>query len=213
MRTPPKKGKALAKHLTRMASHSDKDSEAILQVVQIIQDVTNDNPMLRDKQLKQLILREIGESFPDTPGYKLKQYYTSGMNTMIHFLESGFNIVRASSILDNLAEEAHKNLYKPVFDKDGNQIASVFDPATANVVRGALQDRMKNVFTAQSNIISAQSRIEQKEQQDAFNVQKAEEEELNKFILSEGYDQTELLGQLYDKFEKSEVQEADFYEE
>lgn len=123
--------------------------------------------------------------------------YRMASNMIMPMLESGENILRGFSMLDAVAREAEKNLYRDVYS-DGVVVGEMFDSGAAGVVHKAVSSKLNLILKAQQNLLAASKLADDRERAgDSDNhLDEMDRDKLMRYVSGELIDRPEIVEKL-----------------
>jgi hypothetical protein len=171
-------------------------------MVRLIQSAWGDNPFGKESDIKQQVcgkyLSECGES-----AAKVSRWYYAAQHAVMPFLNSGEKMARADAQLDALAKIASDNLY----DEEG-QLRSDVMGACIKAITG----KMGILTKVQSNLIAANKEKENKDGGEAFDLAKADRDQLERFVAGELMDNPEIVDRILGETSPDDALEVSWHE-
>lgn len=202
----------LAKTLLYYASKSSEKTDQIMLCADLITAAFNEDPFATANQVKQKVCTSLEKDFKLKP-HNIRQIYIAAQDVVLPFLASGQKIAQADAQLDKIAQEAAKNLYQAVYDKQGNMIDEVFSPATASAATSAIKTKMDILLRTQKNVLDAQKQAaDQRREEKELNLGQANREQLQNFLKQKLMNNPELaIEMIKKKEEQAKTNNKDFY--
>ena len=198
-------------NVVQLAATTPKGRNEILIATDLVTKAYNDDPFATPAEVKQRVCQVLVDDL-GISDIRAVQLYTGATNSMIPFLSSGEKIVQADAQLDNLMKIASKELYRTLYDRNGNAISEEFNFKVMDSITKAQKVKLDTLMKAQSNIILAQKQNHQEDKD--FDLSSMERDQLERFVAGELVEHPDLVDNIIGRLEdKSNVIDIGFVDE
>ena len=163
-----------------------EEHDHVLNMVRLIQTAWGDEPFGKESDIRQKVCAAYLEESRECAS-KVSRWYYAAQHAVMPFLNSGEKMARADAQLDALAEIASQNMY----DEKG-QLRSDVMGACIKAITG----KMGILTKVQSNLIAANKEKDDKGGGEAFDLAKADRDQLERFVAGELMDNPEIVDRI-----------------
>lgn len=205
--------KKYARRITKLAAEDPQKQELLFDIIKVMQEVAAAaaaaSKFLKPMELKKATIQTFIDQGYDS--LEVSKYYDAAKHQVIPFFNSGEKTVETDSHLDAIVQVAKNNLFKKVYNKDGDYVGESFDSGAANIIIKASKTKMDSLLKSQANVISAQNKVDTTEDKKDFQIEDADREQLERLIEGDLMEHPDLIEKLLQTEDNSKVIPA-FYE-
>ena len=211
MRTPNKRQINHSKRILKLAASDDDDQRKVWQSIEIMEQVTAENPFISAPDLKaETVRRAIEAGINDMEAERI---YRAASQVVVPFMKSGEIKLRADALIDGLVKQASNHMMEDVYDRNGFVIGQKFSSNNMNAITKALNVKLQTLTKIQSNLILAQKETADIKDTKDFRISDADKDQLERFVGGEFIDNPEIVEMLISQSDNKEfINIKGFYE-